>query len=170
VIRADWLEPYLQRWRKLQPRERVAVSVAAGFVLLFMLYALVWLPVTRDLAHLREAVPAEQRRLALMQVQSAQVKRLRASSTPAASAGNLLATVEQAAVARGLRQQMTKMEPDSGNGVRLTFDQVGFNAVLSLLADLQKQHGLRVENASVEALADNPGTVNARLLIRGVTR
>ena len=84
-------------------------------------------------------------------------------------AGNLLATVEQAAVARGLRQHMTKMEPDSGNGVRLTFDQVSFNAVTSLLADLQKQNGLRVETASIEALADNPGTVNARLLIRGVT-
>ena len=58
------------------------------------------------------------------------------------------------------------MEPDGTNGARLSLDGVHFNALITWLASLQSQGGVRIEKATFEAQA-TAGTVNARLVLRG---
>lgn len=166
-MKNEALQELIQRWRKLEARERKALTLAAGFILASLLYGFLWLPMQHSIERLSKELPQAKNRLVLMQVQAAQVRRLRSNSTTSLSSDSLLSTVEQAAVTRGLRQSLTNMEPDSNDGVRLSFDAASFNAILSLLSDLQTQYGLRIETATVQAQNNAPGIVNARFLIRG---
>lgn len=152
-------------WRGLQPRERMVLT-GGGIALLVMLYFIILLPMQNELADLRKAVPKEKAQLALMRVQAKQVTRLRASGKPAVTSGNLLSRVEQSATVRGLRQNITRMEPDSDNGARVSLDSVSFDSLASWIDDLQKQAGVHVEKASFETQPE-PGMVNARLTLRG---
>jgi general secretion pathway protein M len=160
-----FLEPYTARWRALQPRERYVVS-AAAIALALILVSSFWLPMQRDINRLRTAVPQAHTQLAQMRLQSTQIAQLRASGISAGSGGNILAKLEQSATARGLKQNITRMEPEGTNNARVTLDGVNFDALAEWLADLQSQSGLRVEKASVET-RPVPGTVNARLVMRG---
>lgn len=153
-------------WNSLQPRERLIVGVGAVILLALLGYGIVWAPVQRDLTNLRINVPKQRTQLALMRVQAKQVAQLRGSAPTKIASGNLLTKLEQSAQNRGLRENITRMEPDETNAVRLSMDSVGFNALLRWLKELQTQNGIRPETATITAQS-NPGLVNARLLMRG---
>lgn len=155
----------LTRLRNLPPRQQITYFGGAAAVLL-ILYLSLWLPMQRDLSRLRTAVPREKVQLAQMHVQAMEVNQLRASGHQPMSGSNLLATLEQSATASGLRQSISHMEPDGANGARLALDGVDFNALISWLANLQSQGGVRVDKATFDP-SPAPGTVNARLTLLG---
>jgi len=162
----ELLDQWLARWRGLQPRERVLVAAGGSFLAVILLYTLLWLPVQRDIDRLRIGVPKERDQLILMRVQASQVTRLRATGSTPESPGNLMTHLEQSAVARGLRQNITRMEPEDTNAARVSIDGVRFDNLIGWLADLQRQRGLRIQEATIESQPE-PGVVNARLLMRG---
>ena len=45
----------LQRWRGLAPRDRLSLSLLAGFLLLVILYLMLWQPAQQRLAAARSA-------------------------------------------------------------------------------------------------------------------
>ncbi|MDH3669689.1 MAG: type II secretion system protein M [Gammaproteobacteria bacterium] len=153
-------------WNSLQSRERLVVGAGAVILLALLAYSIVWAPVQRDLSNLRINVPKQRTQLALMRVQAKQVTQLRGSVPTTIASGNLLTKLEQSAQNRGLREHITRMEPDEKNSVRLSLDSVDFNALLRWLKELQTQNGIRPETATIKAQSD-PGLVNARLLMRG---
>jgi type II secretory pathway component PulM len=154
----------IDRLRNLPQRERwMVIGVAAG--LLLLLYLSLWLPWQSQINKLRASVPQEKVQLAQMRVQAMEISQLRASGRVPQAGGNLLANLEQSATANGIRGRITRMEPDGGNGARLWLDGVHFNALITWLASLQSQGGVRIEKATFEAQA--VGTVNAHLVLRG---
>jgi general secretion pathway protein M len=155
----------LERLRNLTPRDRL-LSLGGAAAVLLILYLSLWLPLQRELSRLRTSVPQEKVQLAQMQVRAMEVNQLRASGRLPTTGGNLLATLEQSATVNGLRQRITRMEPDGANGARLSFDGVNFNALIGWLANLQSQGGVHVEKATFEPLPA-AGTVNAKLVLRG---
>lgn len=159
-------EPLLNLWNTLQPRERLVVAGGGVILLALLCYAVVWAPLQHELSRLRADVPKQRAQLALMQAQARQVARLRASTRSSVGAGNLLTGLEQSAQQLGVRENITRMEPDGTNTVRLSLDSVNFNTLLSWLADLQSKGGIRTETATITAQPD-PGLVDARLLVRG---
>lgn len=163
-----WIAPARARFMMLAPRERLLVAVGGVFLVATLLYALLWSPMQRDLKRLRAAVPEERAKLATMRAQAQEIATLRTggATASAASSGNLLTTIEQTAGARGLRGQITRLAPESANGAHVTFEGVGFSTLVGWLADLGRQHGVRVESANLDAQTA-PGVVNARLLLRG---
>jgi general secretion pathway protein M len=153
-------------WNSLQSRERLIVGIGAVILLALLGYGIVWAPVQRDLSNLRINVPKQHTQLALMRVQAKQVAQLRGSAPAKIASGNLLTQLEQSAQNRGLREHITRMEPDETNSVRLSLDSVDFNALLRWLKELQTQNGIRTETATITAQSD-AGSVNARLLMSG---
>lgn len=164
MMNIGWLEPWRARWQELAPRERRAVSIAAVVFALFLVYALVWSPMQSTIARLRTSVPRMQTQLALMESQAREVAQLRAHAPAVTQSGNLLSSLEQSAVSQGLRQSITRIDPEGGNAAHISFDNVGFNALLTWLNDLQGQ-GIRVDTATIQR-RDAPGMVSARLLVR----
>jgi general secretion pathway protein M len=156
----------LTYWRGLAVRERMILAGGGALAALLLLYALLWAPLQSDLNRLRADVPKEYQQLQLMRTQATRVKQLRAAAPATTQNGGLLSFVEQSAQAYNIRQNIKRVEPDGANAVRLAIDGVAFNSLLEWLANLQKQGGVRIDNASLEP-QPTPGTVNARLLLRG---
>jgi len=154
----------LNYWRGLGARER-AVLAAGGIVATVLLaYGLVWAPLQRNLNELRASVPKEYEQLQWMRAQAARVKILR-SSAPAMQSNGILSFVEQSAQSYNIRPYIKRNELVGTNSARLAIDEVPFNSLVEWLANLQKQGGVRIENADFESLPA-PGLVNARLLLR----
>jgi type II secretory pathway component PulM len=155
----------LDRLRNLPQRERwMVIGAAVGVVIL--LYLSLLLPWQAEIRKLRMTVPQEKIQLAQMRVQAMEISQLRASGRMPLAGGNLLANLEQSATDNGIRARITRMEPDGANGARLSLDGVHFNALITWLASLESQGGVRIEKATLEAQAA-AGTVNARLVLRG---
>ncbi|MFQ5994205.1 MAG: type II secretion system protein GspM [Acidiferrobacterales bacterium] len=159
------LEQLLSRWRALELRERIVIAGGTVIALVMLFYAFAWMPMQRDLSQLRVNVPKTRAELALMRVQAREVKKLQAGGGPVGTAGNLLTKLERSAVERGLRQNISRMEPDGDHAVRLALDGIRFNDLVRWLADLHQQAGVRADTATISAEAST-GVVNARLLLR----
>lgn len=162
-----FIEPYRVRWQALEPRERLLLSVGAGALVLFLFYILLWSHMQSELSRLRASVPHDTARLSVMRVQAMQVAQLRTRGAMTRAQGiNILSTLEQGATARGLKQNIARMEPDGASGAHLSLDGVAFDALMAWLSDLQTQNAIRVESATFE-VQPAPGIVKARLTLRG---
>lgn len=155
----------LNYWRSLAARERFVLAVGAALAAVILVYALLWAPLQRDLTRLRADVPQAQQQLRWMKAQAGRVRQLRASASAAVPSNGLLSFVEQSAQSYNISDKIRRVEPDGSNSVRLAIDGVAFNSLLEWLANLQKQGGVRIENASLEP-GTAAGVVNARLLLR----
>lgn len=163
--RPAFVEPYLARWRELEARQRRLIGWGGIVLLALLLYAAIWAPMRADLARLRTSVPQTEAKLTLMRAQAQEAAQLRARAPTTTAGANLLSTVEQSAMNRGLRQGMARIEPEGANGARVTFEEVNFNSLVTWLADLQTQ-GVRVESANLQR-RPGKGLVSARLVLRG---
>jgi general secretion pathway protein M len=155
----------LTYWRTLSARERLILGGGATALLLVLLYSAAWAPLQQDLARLRVSVPKAHEQLQWMRSQENRVRQLRANAPATSQAGGLLSFVEQSAKSHGVQQSIKRTEPDGASAVRVALDGVAFNSLVGWLAHLQKQGGLRIDNASLEPLP-TPGMVNARLVLR----
>jgi general secretion pathway protein M len=162
--------PLVQRglayWRGLAARERLIVAAGALVVGVLLLYGVLWLPMQRDLDSLRANLPREHEQLLSMRAQAGRIKLLRAAAPTAVQSDGLLSFVEQSATAFSVRPNIKRIEPQGTNAVSLAIDGVAFDSLVAWLANLQKQGGVRIDNANLEPLP-TPGIVNARLLLRG---
>jgi general secretion pathway protein M len=161
----EFYQRALAYWRGLAPRERLLLGAGGALAAILLLYALLWTPLQRDLDRLRANLPHEYEQLQWMRAQAGRIKVLRASP-PVVPSGGLLSFVEQSAQAYSIRPNIKRVEPQGQNAVSLAIDGVAFNSLIEWLANLQKQGGVRIENASLEP-QPTPGVVNARLLLRG---
>lgn len=155
-------------WSTLSARERLILGVGGGFAAILLFYGLIWSPLQNQLTRLRADLPKAQEQLTWMRGQAGRIQQLRAAAPRATQGGGLLSFVEQSAQSYGVRQSVTRIEPEGTNAVRVALDGVAFNNLLSWLSHLQKQGSVRVDNASLEP-QPAPGTVNARLLLRAGT-
>lgn len=160
------LNPWLERWRALAPRERQLLRTAAILLGIALGYLAVWAPWQRQLSQLRLNVPLDRVKLETMRQQAQQIAALRAQgSSSGARGGNLLAALEQTAQPYGLRASLTRIEPDGPSGARLNLQNANFNAILVWLNELQNRQGVRVESADFEG-QPAPGMVNGRIVLR----
>ena len=158
-------ELVLAWWANLQARERLIVAVGGIALALILFYLIVWSPLQSSVMRLNAVVPQDRMKLAQMRAQAQEITQLQGhGGTGVAHTDNLLSTLEQTATSRGLRQAITRMEPEGNNGARVAMDEVSFNNLVSWLADLQTQ-GIRIEDAAVQKKT-TAGMVSARLSLR----
>lgn len=154
-------------WAGLQARERAILLGGAVVLGVLILWLGIWEPIAEERARLRSEVTALATDLAWMEQVSDQVRRRAAQQRPAAGAaasgGSVLTLVEVSATAAGIRQSIERVQPE-GQGARLWFDQVGFDALIRWLAELEGRHGLQIAQLAVDVSAES-GVVSARLLV-----
>lgn len=155
-----------QWWEQRTTRERWVLAGGALLLGTVLFYAWLWQPLHMGVEQRRAALQARQDTLAWMRAATAEVPQLRArhsaSGTERASA-SLLAMLESSAREAGLRERITRMEPEADNRVRLSLREVGFDQTVHWLATLQG-NGISVRGAQFVS-ADRPGTVNASLTL-----
>lgn len=153
-------------WAGLVPREQRIVLgglVALGVVFLWLG---VWEPIAASRAELRSDVSRLSADLTWMQQVSDQVRRRGAQQRQPISAGaggSVLTLIEVSANAAGIKQALGRVQPEGG-GARLSFDEVGFDALVGWLNDLENRHGLQISQLAVD-VSSSPGMVSARLMV-----
>jgi type II secretory pathway component PulM len=158
----------LNRFATLTDRERRALVLAVSVVLAALAYLLVLAPLQRDLALQRtglEAASSLHQRIKRLATES---KALRAAAAGSVSddGRSLLAVVDDTARTAGLAKNIGEMSRDGQDQVRLTVDQVGFDALMRWLVLLDRKHRVTTERITVSA-GEKPGEVRATLTLRG---
>ena len=126
-------------WQARNPRERNLLTVAALCLTVFVLVLSIgW--VLGEQKRLRRALPLAEARLAQLQAQAEEIARLRAQAVPEPLVGvPLLEVLRASATARDLTLNIQMSE----GGVAVS-GQGGFDALWVWLAEIQRDHALRV--------------------------
>jgi len=155
-------------WNGLNARERRLLAAGGVLLAIVLFFALLWLPLEKDLARLRAGATQDQAQLERMRALADAVRPLRAKIRPRGAGAAPLSIVDAMLTAQNLRSHVTHLEADGGSGVRLTLDGVPFNTLVSLLSELQDTQQLVVDSATLDAQT-KPGLVNANLRLRSDT-
>lgn len=151
-------------WAGLAPRERLILLAGSVFLLVMAFWLVIWEPLIAGRAELRQEVRTLSAECLWMeQVVDDVRRRARMSQGETSSSGSVLTLVEVSAHAAGLKEALSRVQPE-GQGARLSFDQVGMDALLSWLADLEQRQGLQVTQLALD-VTEARGMVSARLLV-----
>jgi general secretion pathway protein M len=156
----------IQFWRSRAPRERLILGGGSALLVLALGYAYAWLPMQREAAQLRQALPQLRAQAQQLQQDAQEVARLKAQPAVTQAVGSLVQTIEQGALASGLRERIESITPQDAGHVRVVLPQVAFDAWVGWLGELQTSHGVRVESARIEA-ADEAGMVSVDAVLAG---
>jgi general secretion pathway protein M len=128
-------------------------------------WTLIWMPLGNGAASLRESVDDKRRLLASL-------LRAEAIAAPVSGAGavdagtqSLVVLVDRTHREHGLAGKLNRNQPDGADGIRVTFQDASFDALIAWLGALQNDYGVAVENASFNA-GRQPGVVSATMVLR----
>jgi len=150
--------------RRMTPRERVMVAVAA----LFVAGALVWLLILNPLytakANLTQRVAEKAMLLAELQQGAASRRNTPSGSAVQGLDQSIVIVIDRTARLRGLSQYLKRNQPDGNNTVRLRFENAPFDDLVTWLAEIKTGYGLETTSASID-LAGPPGRVNCSIVL-----
>lgn len=154
----------MEYWHNLQAREQRTLLIGTLLAIPLLIYSLIIEPVSQELRRLEQAVEANGELLAWMEHSAAQVKALQRQGRTKRNGGSLLSLVDASAKQNGLGEALKQLKPDGGNGVRLRFEQAGFDDMLRWLGRLGAEQGVAVSSLTMERL-EQPGRVNATVVL-----
>jgi len=155
-------------WLDKNPREQMALVIAAAALLLFLIYLLAWQPFVEAVEQKRLQVKSQRITLDWMQQNLGEIQRLRnLRRTSGATQSNeaLLTLVDRTAKQSQLRQQIQRIKPQGEDSVQLWVEQAAFDTLLKWLAELSAQYGIQIESINIDR-QELPGIVNARLVLQ----
>lgn len=154
-------------WQDLLPRERALLSMMFFSLAVFLLWFLLWRPITRDLHQATTALESSRVDLEWMQAaQSAIGTGPRNVGVSRVNRGNqsMLAVVEASARAHSLGESFRRGEPSGDDRVRVWLEEVSFDAMISWVQSMQDSSGFDVAEADITRL-DLPGMVDVRIVL-----
>ena len=157
----------LKWWHGLHDREQQLVLVATVLLACLLSYSLLWNPliVARDSKRIQ--VQNNQTLLTWMQTQARQIEQIKLANPNALQTANsrsLLATVDSLASQLGLRSAIQQIEPVGQHGATLSMDEINFDALMTMLGELEKNGYINVAEANISK-SEKTGMVKARILV-----
>jgi general secretion pathway protein M len=147
----------------LSERERNLVYVAGALVGVALVYLVLVLPFQTSGKRMAARVQQKTADLAWMQASAPQA--IAAAGVAKAGGGeSLVVLVDRTAREAGLGASLRDQSPDGNNGLRLQIEGASFDTLVTWLANLQQQHGVSIESATIGRAA--PGLVNAMLSLK----
>lgn len=154
-------------WQDLQARERTALLLMLTVLVLFLLWLLLWRPVSQQQTVTASALEVAQADLVWMKTAQSALATSPATAVEARAqrgSQSLLALVESSARAANLADAFRRGEPDGSTRVRIWMEQANFDALVQWLQGLSTNYGIVALEADVSQL-DLPGLVDARVLL-----
>ncbi|MBM7060892.1 type II secretion system protein M [Pseudomonas sp. UL073] len=153
--------PLAKRWQGLVPRERVALVLLGGFVLLVLLYLLLWRPAEQARSGARQYFEQQRELSAYLQAQAPLVRNVKARPQVALDPAQLQGLVTASASEQGLA--VDRLDGEGDGGVQVSVQPAPFGSLLRWFAALEGQ-GVRIDEAGLDRADD--GQVAARLTLR----
>ncbi len=149
----DW---YLRQ----SPRDRLIVIAVSAFVLVAAVFAFIWYPMSQSQAQAQQAIAAKQDDLRFIEQAAVQLQGASASN------GSQRKTSDKApyllidqVIREASMDPPERVEPSGANGARVQFNEVEFDKLVGVLAELE-QYGLSVTTMTISR--KNNGIVSAR--------
>jgi len=159
---ARWRESAPGRWLSTRaPRERVMLATAAGALLGFAAWTLIWTPLTASIGELRAAARQSRAALAEGRQMAQALPVLARSKRPPTEVAPRTAVERAVTAAFGAVPGLLIGSQD--DRTRVTLPAVPFAAVVALIESLQRDAGLQLQEAMLTTRIE-PGTVRAELV------
>jgi type II secretory pathway component PulM len=152
----------MTQWWQLRSRvERLLIAVVGGAAIAAFAWLVVWQPLQRDTERLVRQIATQRSALANARLQADDIASL--SRNPAAAAPHDARAELDATLARqGLKA--ASIDRVDNDRLRVSFDAIGFDLLLKLVATLQRDARLRTVDLTSTARVE-PGQVRAELVL-----
>ena len=149
-------------WQQLNIREQRLVSVMSVLMSIFILYGLIWQPLTENIE--KTTLKLERQQALLTWVTENTQRYQKAKRNAGANSGaSLSSIVNRTSSANNIT--ITRMQPQ-GDDLQVWIDEISFNQLLTWLEQLAISDGLQVKNIDLSS-ADQQGMVRVRRLQLG---
>ena len=156
----------IEYWRRLQPRERRMIGLAAVVMLFVLGWTLVWEPLRDARGELNDQLAAQRALVDWLDRVAPEVRRLRGEDAQERTlAGqSTLAVIDQGARAAGLAGALKRIEPGTGDEVRVVFEQASFPDLMRWLTAMVAQRPLAITRLTADRVG--PGRIDCVVVLR----
>ena len=140
------------------------VSVAAAFVVGAVIWLVLLQPLYSGSAQLATRVDNKTAQLADLQSRVARMPKASANKPVQGANQSLVVIIDRTTRERSLEGYLKRNQPEGTNTVRLRFENAPFDDLVTWMASLRSDYGLRATSASMD-LAGPPGRINASLVL-----
>ena len=147
----------------LSERDRRTLLLGGGVAVLLLLYVIIQLDSSVSSAHKR--ILKKQTDLTWMRSVAPEIAANSSFRAPGGGGQSLLVIVDRSARESGLASALAGSDPAGPGGLSVRLQKAPFDTLISWLARLGQQNGIRVDTASIES-AGSPGLVNASIVLR----
>jgi type II secretory pathway component PulM len=150
-----------QWWQLRSATERISLALAVGIVLAALAWFALWRPLVDDIERTTQRIASQRATLAEARRQADDIASL-ARSVAAPAPRDARADLDAAINRRSLKP--TAIDRLENERLRMTFEAIGFDALLALCDSLQREARLRVVELTSTARVE-PGQVRAELTV-----
>jgi general secretion pathway protein M len=155
-------------WERLRPRERRLVGAAVLVVAAVVAWTMVWEPLRDARRSAAEQVAAQRALLDWLDRMAPQVRQMRRAErlagTATADDRSTLAIIDETARAAGLAGALKRIEPGSGDEVRVDLAGAAFPDLMGWLSGLVVEQPMTVVRMTADRSA--PGRVDSVVVLR----
>lgn len=151
-----------QRWQAMPPRDRLALALLGGFLLLVLLYLGFWRPAERRLEQARTHFEQQRQLHAYLQARAPEARTRQAQPTRSTvDPAHLQGVVTASAAEQGL--SIERLDNEGEAGVQASLQPAPFPQLLRWFVHLQEQ-GVNIQEAGLDR--SDQGQVTARLSLK----
>lgn len=166
-IKSTW-QDVKNRYQQFSLREQRMVLVGIGALSLYLLYALIAMPILNHLTVMRKQVTEAQTLLAWMQGADhliAELKQTEHTRTRPESLVALLSTLKQNVKTAGLDKSLAQLRQAGGDSIELRFENVNFDQAIRFIISLIQEIEVHIAQFSVTSLG-KPGMTNIDIVMK----
>lgn len=146
----------------LNQREQLSVLILGIAVVLYLLYALAWSPLSSERDELKVQNGNTAQSLQRVDAMVSEIMRLREEGGPSAARRNLTALVNQSTARHSLA--VSRQQPNSQGGIQVRLENAAFDDLVAWLDQLENREGVLVTEVAITQTG-NSGRVNATVRI-----
>ena len=152
----------------MSPRERFLSVLATVLVLFYSVYLFVVAPILADNLVLEQKIKAQQQAYQYLNNISTEVIRLRNQQPKMDNDEqrlSLMAIIDASSAEKDMKSCIKRMIPDETDTVTLWLENCSFDRFIEWMAVLEAEHGISVNQISVEAEQVNKDKVSIKVML-----
>ena len=136
----------IERWQGFSQKEQRFLGFFAAILLIFFLYAYLWLPIQQANERFAKVIPKKEAQLDLMKLQAAEIESKRNQfHLSKSSKEGLKASIERSAIGFGIvLEKLSDQSDTSGTSQHVQISSTSFDAWIKWTEGLQANQGIRV--------------------------